>query len=360
MSEKTEEPTPKRLRKAREEGDSGASANLTQALAFLAALAALPAAAGATVDWAKPALAEAIAAAGRESPSVELDGWPLATAVIALCAPLLVFAGATGAVASVVQTGGFVATKRLTPKLDRLNVFTGLAQLFSAARLFAVARALAAGGLVAWLAYRGLREAAPDIARTSGHLAAVAPLGAHVALRLLRDAALSGIAIGVVDLLVVRRGWLKKLRMSKDEVKREHKESDGDPQMKAARERAHHEMLASATVGNVKNAAVVVVNPTHIACALRYDEGEDGDGAPVVIASGEGDLAQRIVRAAHDYGVPVVRDVPLARALRELEIGDAIPEALYEAVAAVLHEAWAVEDADAATTPEGGDHRAGG
>ena len=127
--------------------------------------------------------------------------------------------------------------------------------------------------------------------------------------------------------------------MTKDEVKREHKESEGDPQIKAARERAHQEMLAAATIANVKSASVVVVNPTHIACALRYDE-KEGDEAPVVVASGEGDLAERIVRAAQDYGVPVLRDVPLARALVELEVGAAIPEALYEAVAEILRAAW--------------------
>jgi type III secretion protein U len=81
------------------------------------------------------------------------------------------------------------------------------------------------------------------------------------------------------------------------------------------------------------------VNPTHLACALRYDE-KEGDQAPVVVASGEGDLAARIVQAAHDYGVPVVRDVPLARALVELDVGDVIPEALYEAVAEILREIW--------------------
>jgi type III secretion protein U len=130
--------------------------------------------------------------------------------------------------------------------------------------------------------------------------------------------------------------------MSKDEVKREHKESEGDPQMKAARERAHKEVIAQATVANVRTASVVIVNPTHLATALRYDE-KEGDEAPVVVASGDGDLAARIVRAAHDYGVPVVRDVPLARALAELEVGDAIPEALYEAVAEILRDAMEAE-----------------
>jgi flagellar biosynthesis protein FlhB len=146
--------------------------------------------------------------------------------------------------------------------------------------------------------------------------------------------------VGGLDILVTRRTWLKRLRMTKDEVKREHKESEGDPQIKAARERAHHEMLASATVGRVKEASVVVVNPTHLACALRYDA-EKEDDAPLVLAVGEGDLARRIVEAANAYGVPVLRDVPLAHALVELSPGDRIPEELYEAVAEILREAWA-------------------
>lgn len=132
---------------------------------------------------------------------------------------------------------------------------------------------------------------------------------------------------------------MKRLRMAKEEVKREYKDAEGDPQIKAARERAHQEMLAAAAVGNVKKATVVVVNPTHLATALRYDE-EQGDAAPVVVASGEGDLAARIVAAARDYAVPIVQDVALARALAELQIGDAIPEALYEAVAEILRDAW--------------------
>jgi type III secretion protein U len=151
--------------------------------------------------------------------------------------------------------------------------------------------------------------------------------------------AVVGLLLAAADVVVTRASWKKKLMMTKEEVKREHKESEGDPAQKAARERAHHELLASATVGNVKNASVVIVNPTHIACALRYDEA-GGDEAPVVVASGRGELAARIIEAAHQYGVPVLRDVPLARALAELEIGDAIPEALYEAVAEILREAY--------------------
>ena len=339
MSDKTEDPTPKRLRKAREEGDSGVSTQAAQAVAFLVAIALAPAAITALVSRSNDLLHSALARASDATPAVP-DPTGIAGPVVMLVVPMLLAAGAASAVVQFVQTGGFIASKKLTPKLDKLNPLPGLKQLVSPVRLFAVARALLAGSIVAYLAYRGLRDHAADIAHVTGQLRYVGLVAGEVAHHAVRDAALFGLAVGAVDLLVTRRSWMKRLRMSKDEVKREHKESEGDPQLKAARERAHHEMLAAATVNNVKGATVVVVNPTHIACALRYDE-EQGDEAPLVLAVGEGDLAKRIVEAAHAYGVPVLRDVPLARALVELGAGERIPEELYEAVAEILREAWA-------------------
>lgn len=93
-------------------------------------------------------------------------------------------------------------------------------------------------------------------------------------------------------------------------------------------------------IAAVKDATVLIVNPTHLATALRYREDEE-DEAPRLLAQGQGDLAQRMIDAARAYGVPVVRDIPVARALAELEVGDEIPEQLYEAVAEILREAWA-------------------
>jgi type III secretion protein U len=346
MSDKTEEATPRRLRKAREEGDSGSSTYTAQAIAFVVAVALVPAAVKALASRASDDLRAAIAQAGTggASQALRIDGLALGTQVVALAFPVLVAAGIAGAVAQLVQTGGVVASKRLTPRLDRLNPFTGIRGLLSAPRLFAVARALVAGVVVAWLAWRGLAEHVVDLARLGGRPWWIPAVVAEVAGALAWRAALVGLALGVVDLVVTRGAWLRRLRMSKDEVRREHKEAEGDPQHKAARERAYHELLAQATVANVRTASVVVVNPTHLACALRYDE-KEGDEAPVVVASGEGDLAQRIVREAEACGVPVVRDVPLARALVELQVGEVIPEALYEAVAEVLREIASPEPA---------------
>ncbi len=345
MSDKTEEPTTKRLTKAREEGDSGISTNAAQAIAFAAAAVLLPSIAAAASARISTELRAAIAHAGDQAPDARIDGAWLAGAVLALTLPLLLATGVTAAVAHVVQSGGFIATKKLSPNLRHLNVIQGLKGLVSTTRMFTVLRALVSGSLVAFLAYRELAAHVVDLARLPGHIERVGVVAGVIGAALVRDAAILGLALGALDLFVTRWSWMKKLRMSKDEIKREHKESDGNPETKAARDRAHHEMLASATVGNVRTAQVVIVNPTHIACALRYDD-KEGDDAPVVVALGEGDLAARIIRAAADYNVPVIRDVPLARALKELEVGDAIPEALYEAVAEILREVW--DDASAA------------
>ena len=347
MSEKTEQPTTERLRKASEDGDSGVSAFASQSLAFLVAIALLPAVVAALADRAARLLRASIASVA-DGPGARLaaDGGHAATDasivardVLVLTLPLLCAVALTAAVVSGVQAGGAFATKKLAPDLTRLDVIAGIGRLFSGDRLFSVVRALLTAAAVAWLTWLTLRHAAGDLARTSGRLGPAIVFAGQAARVLARDAALVGVGVGLLDLLVTRRSWLSRLKMSKDEVKREHKESDGDPQVKAARERAHHEVMTAVVLAKVKEASVVIVNPTHLACALRYDE-KDGDAAPVVVASGRGDMAARIIQAAEAYGVPVLRDVPLARALIELEVGEEIPEALYEAVAEILKLAW--------------------
>jgi type III secretion protein U len=244
-------------------------------------------------------------------------------------------------VATLVQTGGALALARLAPSVDRMNPVSGAQQLFTAERWFGVLRALAAALFVGYFTYRTLVDFAPDIAFGVGETGSTGVLVAALGKRLCWAAALFGLGLGALDFLITHRAFLRRNRMSKDEVKREHRESEGDPEVKAARRRAHREALAGSALNAVKNATVLIVNPTHLAVALRYDE--EQDQAPKVLAQGEGDLAKQMIEAARAYGVPCVRDVPIARALTELEVGDEIPEALYEAVAEILREVWRSE-----------------
>jgi flagellar biosynthesis protein FlhB len=152
--------------------------------------------------------------------------------------------------------------------------------------------------------------------------------------------ALVGLALGVADYLFVWRRHARGLRMTREEVRRESKESEGDPSHRAERKRLHREILEQRMVEEVRKADFVVVNPDHIAVALRYDR--DGDGAPIVVASGERLVADRIRQVARQAGVPIFRDVTLARSLHELPEGAEIPVALYEAVAEVLRVVYAM------------------
>jgi flagellar biosynthesis protein FlhB len=333
MSDKTEQPTPRRLNKARSEGDSPISAALSQSIGFLAALSVVGGVVALATEQTGALLAVAL-----QRPTEPASPTTIARIVLGISLPVVAVAAVASSAASFVQTGGNISAKKLTPSLDRLNPFTGLKNLFSWQRVVGIVRALFAASLVSYFALRQLESHAADFAASVGNARAAALLATTIAAKVAWFAAAVGVSLGFLDLQLTRRAWFQRHRMSKDEIKREHRESEGDPALKSARRRAHQEALTGATLGALKTASVVIVNPTHLATALKYSEEEQL--APSVIAQGQGEMAKQIVEAARAYGVPIVRDVPVARALNELEVGDEIPEVLYEAVAEILREIW--------------------
>lgn len=330
MSDKTEEPTPRRLSRAIEQGDVPVSSALVSGCVFLAVALLLPSLGASLVERSALLLTRA-----PTLPPEALASEALRALVIG-AVPALAVAAAVALLIGGVQARGAFAPGKLAPDANRLA--GGLGALLSGQRIVGLARALLTAALVAHLCRSRVIEALPALAAGAGEPRRVAALVGTTAATLFRDVGLLLVASALIDLLLTLRSWRNKLKMSPDEVKREARESEGDPQLKAARERAHHELLAQASIHAVKEASVVVVNPTHLATALRYQQGEDE--APTIVAQGEGNLAARIVEAARAYNVPVVQDIPLAHALRELEVGGQIPEALYEAVAEILRSLW--------------------
>ena len=160
------------------------------------------------------------------------------------------------------------------------------------------------------------------------------------------------LAIAVYDFFFQRIQHQKDLRMSKEEVRQDHKSTEGDPQIKARIRQVQREMAQRRMMADVPDATVVVTNPTHVAVALAYprnDAGEPLYDAPRVVAKGLDDVAQRIKGVAREAGVPLYEDVPLARTLHHrCEIGDGIPAELFEAVAAVLRFVYDLEGTSAA------------
>jgi flagellar biosynthetic protein FlhB len=334
--EKTEQPTPQRLKKAKREGQIGRSQDVGAWFGMLAASIMLPKTLGAAVDHARELI--------EQVPQVIADPEPvralallrqaamgIAWAVLPLAATLM----AVGIAAAGAQGGIRVATKLFVPKFSRLNPLPGIKRMVGPQALWELIKALVKTSVLAAVLYTTTKDKIPTL-MTAGQL----PLGSLLAvvkdavLALVRAAAVAGIVMAAADYFVVRRCTNKQLRMTKEEVKQEYKNSEGDPHVKAQIRSRQMQMARNRQMADVPTADVVLVNPTHVAVALRY---EPTKGAPRVIAKGQGEVARKIRELALEHRVPMVQDVPLARALHEsCEIGAEISAEFYGAVAKVL------------------------
>jgi flagellar biosynthesis protein FlhB len=335
---RTEAPTPRRLREARRRGEVARSADLTAAAALAGGLAGLALLGPGIAAEAARALRSAATPADAGDPGAALRAAILL--VLRLAVPPAACASVAAALCGAAQTGFTFSPGAARLRLDRLDPFRGLARLADPAQAARTAlAALEAAVLVALLAawWRGAARALVALPRAAapGALAAALPLLGDLAVRLAAALAL----LGAAGLALERWRQRRALRMTRDEVRRELREDEGDPAHRAERRRLHRAVLEA---GAVAKATVVVVNPTRIAVALRHDRG--AEGAPRVVAKGSGPAGARIRSAARRAGVPVVRDVPLARALHRLaDVGDEIPEELYDAAAALLAHLYAPE-----------------
>jgi len=334
--EKTEKPTPKRLKEARREGRVARSQDVGAWAAMLAASLLLQ---RVVTDGAERTgrLMVTVAALIREPDSgqaVGLLGRGFGDAVW-IVAPLALGLLLVGVLGSAVQGGVHAATKQLKPQLKRLNPFTGLKRVAGPQALWEAAKAVLKTAVLGVVLWRSIDRMLPVLAG-SGAL----PLGQVLrvvwaaSLELVRNAAVAGLVMAAADYAVQRRRIGKGLRMSLHEVKQENKQSEGDPHVKGQIRSRQMAMSRNRMMTEVGKADVVVVNPTHVAVALRYDPVR---GAPRVVAKGAGAVAARIRAEAEAHRVPLVQDVPLARALhRACELGQEIPADLYTAVARVL------------------------
>jgi type III secretion protein U len=340
MSEKTEQPSAKRLREARRKGQIPRSRLLSSSVVTFGGLFGLTASATAGFaklkDWtARLMLYQEPTGAGEEAV------WVMAL----LMGPALGGALLASLVVSVATVGFELNTEHVTPKLERINPAEGLKKLFSVKPLVEVGKALLVAVVVVWLCWSAAEEAGPDVLRSAwleGTLGLEHALGRLGPLAVRLSCVL--VVLGVGDYALAHRGHVKDLMMTREEVKREHKESEGDPRHKGHRRAMHRQLSAGGPARGVQKASVVVVNPTHIAVALRYATEECE--APYLVAKGREADALALRREAERLGVSVVRDVPLARSLIHYDVGEEIPEELYQAAAAVLRVAQESRDVD--------------
>jgi len=333
---KTEEATPRKKEQLREKGQVAKSADVAGAATVVAVVGVL-ALGGEPLAHQLRAFAErafALRDAGAPLEAVEAAGQLLFGAVLPIA-----FAAAVAAIAATLaQTKGLFALASLAPKPERLDPAQGIKKVLPGPQMAVeTGKSLLKVGAVAAIAYVIVDDALPRL----GALPAVSPeRGAaevgSVAARLALWGVASLAALAAVDYLIAWRRFHKDARMAKHEVQQEHKETEGDPKLKARRRAKQRQLADERAVRDVAAATVLVTNPTHISVALRYDP-DAGDAAPVMLAHGVDEVALRMRAEARQHGVPIVENRPLARALRANgKVGQAIPVDLYEAAAQVI------------------------
>ena len=334
--DKTEAPTPKRKREARKKGQIPKSAEVVTWCQVLLASFLLELTLGRAGGALERVLAQARDAIARpdEGVALQLLGEGLWSSTLAVL-PLAGAMAAIGIVGNVAQTGGFASLSMLVPKPERLNPLAGLKRLVSPHGLWQALRsALKVGALVA-VAWPPLDDLTRSlVARGQLPIGVVAAETAATAVQIARNTAALGLVIAALDYGLQRHKVMRGMKMTKQEVKDEHRQSEGDPQMKSQVRQRQLSIGRNRMIAAVGDANVVIVNPTHVAVALRY---EAGRGAPRVVAKGKGVVAARIRQEAERHFVPLVRDVALARTLESsVQLGHEVPTELYEAVARVL------------------------
>lgn len=340
--DRTEQPTARRRRDARRKGQIARSRDLVQAGSLAASVFTL-AFAG---QWMMERIGRTMAAQlGRidRFPGADLGNAELGRivaengATLALVTAPVALAAAISTLALFTAQGGWnMATEALQLNFGKLNPAQGFKRLgFSAGGIDTLKMVL----LVVVLAFLAYRVTVATIAE-SAMFARLSPFDAGIrgweaAARLLKQASIFLLAVGLADYGVQRWRLTKSLKMTKQEVKEDHKMTEGNPEVKSRIRRIQYAMARRRMLAAVPKATVVITNPTHFAVALEYHRG--AMTAPRVLAKGKGFLAQRIKAIAREHGVPMVENVPLAQALyKGAEVGDFIPAALFEAVAEVL------------------------
>lgn len=336
LGDRTEQPTPQRLKKAREEGRFAVSREMSAALQFSAAALAFnwfsSSSLTQVVNWLRGALISALDSS--VPPSLQIQ-FRLFEAVSLVVPALLIVSFAPLLFGQMLQTQGGIAASQLRPQYSRLLNLQKLTSLPSQ-NGSSVAQAFLLSALTAVMIKLELWDRRDEVAAIAfldlpRGLAGVCDLLGGILSKL----ALAVMSWGLIDYVISKRRFMKQLRMTKQEIREEWRQNEGSPEVKSRIRRLRRDLLRRRMMSEVPKASVVVTNPTHFAVALRYDMATMT--APQVVAKGKNYLALRIREKALQHLVPVVENKPLAQALyRDVAVGQEIPPQLYRAAAEIL------------------------
>jgi flagellar biosynthesis protein FlhB len=339
--EKSEKPTAKRLKDAKKRGQMARSRDLGDAMHLAVAVLVLSWWSSSMVGGLGTALQEALGRMGQSPLRTINAGEVVGLAVhgvwhiVWLVSPVALGAVVATAAATRAQGGFNLASEAIRFDLTRLSPATGIKKLAPSKAGLDLVKTLVVGtivGAVAWRAVRTMVDDAPHMALA--HPLTAAGIGWDHARTFLVRAVIAMLLLAMADLGLQKWRHLKGLKMTKQEVKDDHKLSEGSPEIKARVRRVQREIARRRMLASVPTATVIITNPTHFAVALKYERGQ---AAPEVVARGADHLALKIRSLGREHGVPIVENPPLARALyRTTDVGERIPADLFEAVAEVL------------------------
>jgi flagellar biosynthetic protein FlhB len=344
---RTEDPTEFKLRKAREEGRVPKSQELSAAVILLVPVLTLIMLAPGMLNT----FTEMLSFYLKRASSADIADPALIKAFFRYFIKLVLPITAASVVASVavniLQNGGFIfTTKTIEPKFSKISPNVGrffARAFFSAEGIFNLSKSLVKVAVIAFASYLSIKSELPRlVTMLNAGLWDSLTFIASMTSRLLLTAALLFLVISVPDYLFQRRQFIESLKMTKQEIKEEYKQLEGDPLVKSRLRQRMRELLSQNMAVNVPKADVVITNPTHYACAMQWDRATMR--APMLTAKGADRLAQRIKEIARSSDVPIVENRPLARALyAEVEIGDMIPDEYYQALAVILAKVYALD-----------------
>lgn len=249
--------------------------------------------------------------------------------------PFFLFGFAVTFLVSLIQVGWVVSTKPMQPKLSKINPLNGFKRIFSKETLMELLKSILKLGIIGVIIYTSLKDRLNDIfllydLTLEQAIVMAGTLIIDIGIKI----SFVYLVLGLADYIYQKRKFSEDMKMTKQEVKDEYKNTEGDPQIKSKQRSKMMEVSRRRMMQDVPNADVVITNPTHLAIALKYDA--EIKGAPIVVAKGEDYLAARIKEIAKENGVEVVENKPLARMLYQVDIGAEIPPELYQPVATIL------------------------
>ena len=337
--EKTEDPTSRRLQEARDKGDIAKSMEVPSAAVLLVGLMTLYLSREYMVQTLAQMTAHYLANADTISLipdamfSLTLEGMIDMTLV---AGPMLAAVFLAALVANYAQVGVIFTAEKITPDFKKLDPISGLARKFSMQALAELIKSLLKIGLIGYVAFSEVMTALPDfMPLMDKEPYQIMAFAGHTAFWIFLKCALVIAILAIIDYIFQRWQFVKKMKMTKQEVKEEAKMTEGDPQVKGRIRAIQMQMARQRMMAEVPKAQVVITNPTRLAIALHYEPATMT--APLVVAKGAGAIAQRIREVAAEHNIPLVENKPLARTLfKSVEINSPIPEELFQAVAEVL------------------------